>query len=65
MSSTDAFGFASAPINSCPMSSPTFTITAIIKASSTNSVAMVDFIDQPTTKRKYRSITTVKYTQPS
>jgi hypothetical protein len=26
---------------------------------------MVDFIDQPTTKRKYRSITTVKYTQPS
>jgi hypothetical protein len=29
------------------MSSPTFTITAIIKASSTNFVAMVDFIDQP------------------
>jgi hypothetical protein len=28
-------------------------------------VAMVEFIDQPTTAREYKSITTVKYSQPS
>jgi hypothetical protein len=39
--------------------------TAIMSASSTISVAIVDFIDQPTTAREYRSITTVRYSQPS
>ena len=34
--------------------------TAMVKASSTNSVAIVGFIDQPTTVREYRSITTAR-----
>lgn len=27
--------------------------------------SMVDFMDQPTTMREYRSMTTAKYSQPS
>ena len=39
--------------------------TAMVSASGTNSVAIVGFIDQPTSLREYRSITTARYSQPS
>jgi hypothetical protein len=38
---------------------------AIFKATNTSSVVMVDFIDQPTTMREYKSMTTAKYSHPS
>ena len=39
--------------------------TAMVRASSTNSVAILGFIDQPTALREYKSITTARYSHPS
>lgn len=38
--------------------------TAMVKASSTSSVVIVSFIDQPTTAREFKSMTTATFNKP-
>ena len=55
------------PWSECTITSPSGLRrqTAIISASSASSRERVDFIDQPTTLRAKRSITTARYNHPS